>query len=100
MVAGTLVETGARVPVTLVLILAGTGVVTVVPVATSPGMGQVSPELLHWTVNEAVAVTCCTIPDTVTRYSSGVNEEVLAVKDQVFSPPLPGITVTMFPAPE
>ena len=76
---GTLVETGVRVPGTLVLILVGTVVIAVVPVDASPGMGQVSPELLHWTVNEAVAVTCCTTPDTVTRYSSGVNVEVSMV---------------------
>jgi hypothetical protein len=70
-----------------------------------PGIGQVSPVLLQsvvagTTVNFPEAVALWVTALTVTRYSSGVNVDVSTVNDQVFWPALPGITVTIPPAPE
>jgi len=78
--------------------------VVVILAEESPGIGQVSPELLQdeagTTVNFPEAVALWVTALTVTRYSSGENVEVSTVNDQMFWPALPGCTVTMPPAPE
>ena len=46
-------------------------------------------------LNEVDPVTSMMVPDTLTRYSSGLNADVSTSKDQRFIPPLPGCTVTV-----
>ena len=82
------------------------------------GMGEgVLREIVVWTVvsddgNSAVAgnfstilnvaelVTSIVSPDTVTIYSSGLNEDASTLKDQRFNPPAPGSTLTVPADPE
>jgi hypothetical protein len=45
-------------------------------------------------------VAATVTPETLTRYSSGLKDEVSTGSDQVFLPPVPGWTWTIFAVPE